>query len=354
MTVEPTTEPSLVPTAPTAQLLQGEICPPTEFSAVLPAWKRAIEPDPILVQTTGVSSHLKQAELLDKRLVQAASIIARLNSVSAGHLAGKMLDCHTRQSWAQCSGCGKARTFFNHCDLFFCPICQPRLARDRARSIEWWSKQVSQPKHVVLTARNTDRLTNDRVKWFKAQITKLRRRKFARNWQSGTWSIEVTNEGRGWHLHAHLLVNAGWIDIPTLCTTWGELMGQAYAIVKVKAVRGDDYVKEVTKYAVKGSDLAKWSGDTLVEFIYAMRGQKLFGVFGKLHGLRTKLREFLDSIIDAHSRCECGCDIFRVYSHDEWQWKQFQSHATSTTRPNAPPILAQVDFYRPNPAEAFR
>jgi len=256
--------------------------------------------------------------LLDKRTTQKLSIIAKLKSVGAGHLAGKMHECHTEQSWAQCTGCKKTRTFWNHCDLFFCPVCQPGLAKERAESIEWWSTQIEQPKHIVLTARNSTAITARHVAWFRACIAKLRRRKFARNWRGGTWSLEVTNEGRGWHLHAHLLVDCVRVDIPALCEAWAHLVGQDYVIVKVKDCRGLDYVREVTKYAVKGSDLAKWSGDQIVDFIYAFRAGKNFGVFGALHGLRTKMRDFLDSLKDGRGKCECGCKTWEVFSASEW------------------------------------
>lgn len=331
-----------VPATPKVAEIQGDLCPPTEFSAILPPWKRGTCTESLKLETTGVSSHPHQQELLDKRLVQMASIMAKLNAVGSGHLAGKMKTCHTEQAYAQCTGCRRVRMFWNHCDLFYCPVCQPRLAKERAKAIDWWSREITQPKHLVLTARNMDVITAQAVKRFKSAIAKLRRQKHARGWRSGTWAIEVTNEGRGWHLHAHLLIDAHWIDIDAVCRAWGKLMGQDYAIVKVKDCRGLDYVREVTKYAVKGSDLAKWTGDDIVSFIYAMRSQKLFGVFGKLHGLRTQLREFLDSLLESRSRCECGCDKFRVYSETEWNWKQTTDSPIFTTRPNAPPLEAEL------------
>lgn len=331
-----------VPPSDCNMATQGELCPPTEFSAILPPWKRGTVADSLKLETTGLSQHSRQAELLDKRLTFQLSIISKLKSVGAGHLAGKMLGCHTEQSWAQCHGCKKVRTLWNHCDLFFCPVCQPRLARERAEAITWWADQISQPKHLVLTARNTDKITRHRVQNFKACITKLRRQKHAKNWHSGTWSIEVTNEGRGWHLHAHLLINCAFIDMHAVTAAWAKLVGQDYAIVWVRDVRGEDYVREVAKYAVKGNDLSAWTGDEIVDFIYAFRAQKLFGVFGKLHGLRTKLRDFLASLRETRGKCECGCNQWEVFSADEWRLHNHRLCIIKGQAPNAPNIFRPV------------
>lgn len=342
---EDPTELLTVPTRSSASQEKGELCPPTEFSSILSAWQRDSGPNPLILETTGVSSHQHTAELFDKRWVLAQSVIAKLNGVGSGHLAGKMRTCHTEQSWAQCTGCRKVRTFWNHCDLFFCPICQPRLAKERSRAIEWWSQQISQPKHLVLTARNTEDITRQRVQKFKACITKLRRQKHAKGWQAGTWAIEVTNEGKGWHLHAHLLINCAYIDMTAVCTAWAKLVGQDYAVVWVRDVRGTDYVREVAKYAVKGNELARWTGDQIVAFIYAFRGQKLFGVFGKLHGLRTQLRDFLDTMKEARSKCECGCDQYKVYSATQWAWKQETDCPIFSAKPIPPPITQPVMLF---------
>lgn len=331
-----------VPVTPNVTETQGELCPPTEFSSILPAWKRDSGSESLKLETTGVSEHSRQLELLDKRLIQHGSIVAKLRAIGADDIAGPMLDCHTQQSYAQCNGCRKVRTFWNHCDRFYCPICQPRLARERAESIAWWAQQITQPKHLVLTARNSNRITFARVAAFIAIIRRLRRQKHANNWRSGAWSIEVTNEGRGWHLHAHLLIDADWINMTAVCKAWSKLVGQDYVIAKVKDVRGTEYVAECAKYAVKGSELAKWTGDEIAEFVNAFTGHHLFGVFGALHGLRKQLRDFLDSLIEERSRCECGCNQFKVYSDEEWNWKQATDSPIFSSRPNAPPLEAEL------------
>jgi hypothetical protein len=282
-------------------------------------WQRGTVADSIQLEQRGVTSHEIQAELLDLSLIQKASIIAKLLEIGADDVAEPLQRCHTYQGFAQCTGCKAVKPFWNRCENFYCPTCAPTLSAERKTSIDWWAREISQPKHITLTARNTALITWQRVKSFKAALTKLRRRAFAKNWKGGCWSLEVTNEGRGWHLHAHLLVNVHWVDIGELCRTWGELVGQDYAICSVKDARGDSYLKQVCKYVVKGSDIAKWSPMDIVAFVNAFQGQRTFGVFGQLYGKRTQYREWLDTLTTSRRTCKCGCDKWQVFDAEQWK-----------------------------------
>lgn len=330
------------PAQPTQE--QGEFYPEIDHTHVLPPYNRDLAHAPALLETTGVTSHHHQQELLDKRLVLKESIAAKLRSIGANNLAEPLNRCHTEQSWAQCNDCRKVRTFWNRCENFYCPVCQPTLARERTESLEWWVKQISQPKHVVVTVRNTDSISFARYKWFKRCLSKLRRRKFARNWRGGCWNIETTNEGKGWHIHAHLLVDCPWIDPRELSTTWAKIVGQDYAIVWVRDARGADYLREVTKYTVKGSMLASWTPIDIAHFINAVAGQRMFGVFGTLYGKRTEWRDFLKTLRHSKRQCECGCAVWRVFSEQEWLWRQTTDGPAFTTQPNAPALNPQTNL----------
>jgi hypothetical protein len=253
------------------------------------------------------------------------TIIRKLFQVDKGHLAAPLVKCHTQQFIAVCDGCRRQTVYYNRCENFFCPICARRLAADRRRSVEWWTHQVRQPKHVVLTSRNTETLTPQRVKDFKAAWTKLRRRKFAKGWRGGFYSLEITNEGKGWHLHLHALVDAYWIDAG---------VGQDIAIVKVKDARGKEYLRELCKYIVDGNQLASWSGEDIATYIEAFTGQRCFGTFGALYSLRAEHRKFLDEIQADKPQCPCGCTTVRIFSPEEWEW-----HECKHGRPDRPLTL---------------
>jgi len=318
---------------------QSEFTPLTDLQSFVPVWLRDAQPDSVLLETRGTTSHLKQPELWAKNLIYKESLIAKLMEIGCDDMAAPLKECHTYQGIAQCGGCLQVKPFWNRCEVFYCPVCQPTLSRDRVQSIGWWVQEIDQPKHVVLTVRNSAHLTQSYVKWFKSCLTKLRRRKICRNWIGGLYNLETTLEDKGWHVHAHLLVNAKWIDKPELARTWAEIVGQDFAIVGVYDARQRDYLKEVTKYAVKGSDLAKWTPLQIATFINAFQGVRTFGVFGSLYGLRTKYRDWIKSLARERRKCDCGCDDWRIYSESEWSWRQMMLEPSTKA---IPPPDAQV------------
>jgi hypothetical protein len=270
------------------------------------------------------------------------SVAAKLREIGETADADKLESCHSRRVMAQCNGCGDVQVFRNRCDQFFCPECQPKLARRRAEGVKWWTTQVTQPKHVVLTIRNIPELTKGHVLEFKKFLTRLRHRKFCSNWKAGFYSIEITNEGNGWHLHAHLLVDCRWVDAGGLSREWCSVTGGLGFIVKVKDCRQADYLREVTKYAVKGSELSKWTGAQIRQFIESFRGTKTFGTFGWLYGKRTEFREWLDSLKNGKSKCKCGsCDV-TYYDENEWHARDLVPTSLRVARPPPPP--SQLPF----------
>ena len=177
---------------------------------------------------------------------------------------------------------------------------------------------MKQPKHVVLTVKNTADLTKAHVQEFRSWFTKLRRSKFARAWRGGFYNIEVTNEGRGWHLHLHALIDADWIDEFQLSAQWQKNTNNLGRIVKVRDARRTDYLAEVTKYVVKGAQLAAWSAVDLASFVLAFDGIRTFGVFGSLYGARTKFAEWFKAIRDEKPKCTCGCSAAAYYTESEF------------------------------------
>lgn len=305
------------------------------------------EPNSLLLETRGITSHRLQAVMWERELIWQESILARLKSIGKGHLAGKMAECHTIETFKRCNGCQKVTKFFNRCELFFCPVCAPRLSRERKLTVEWWTKQVRQPKHLVLTVRNTSSITKLYVQWLKGQLSKLRRAKVFSAVKGGFYSMEVTNEGHGWHVHFHLLIDTPWLCMPDLSQVWGKLVGQDFAIVKIKDCRGDDYLKEVTKYAVKGSELAKWSGLTIAEFIETFDGVRFFGVFGSLYGKRTEWKAWIEAIREIKPLCKCGCDSWRILSPEELLWEEETRTGLGANPPPSPNRVPLSQFDLP-------
>jgi len=282
--------------------------------------------DPPPLQPSGTAHFSAQAEKAKQKglgfdgEVLKETVIRKLLTAGFPAFAAPLQECHTRQVVKLCTGCYTPKVFYNRCENFYCPCCARRLSNDRRKSVEFWTAKIRQPKHVVLTAKNTEDFTPAVVRRFKEAWSKLRRRAFAKNWSGGFYSLEVTNEGKGWHLHLHALIDAPWIDAGRLAKQWAECIGQDFAIVKVKDCRSGDYLRELCKYIVDGNMLAGWTGEQIGTYVLALRGQRTFGVFGTLYKLRSEHRTFLDEVQADAPACECGCTTWRYFSESEWEW----------------------------------
>lgn len=240
---------------------------------------------PLKLERTGATqqnSFWSEAETL------LQTITSKLRSIGELDLAYGLENCGQVERTFLCRNCAALHSFATRCDKLYCPRCQPRLAARRRESIEAWSSMVKQPKHVVLTTRNSDELTRTTVATFKRNWNRTRRSKFAKGWRGGTFALEVTNESRGWHLHSHSLIDANFIAADELAKLWAKKTGQDFAIVKVKDARDRSYLAEVTKYAVKGSQMAVWSPTDIAAFIRAFARTKTFMVFGTLFKMRAE------------------------------------------------------------------
>jgi hypothetical protein len=252
----------------------------------------------------------RQAELIGGVEIQKASMEAKLAGLGSGRWWENLLRCGREEMFATCTRCGRFTKFFYACNQKFCPRCARKLAGRRAAILEKWSEKLKQPKHVVLTMRNFEILTGRSIREFRKALKRLRNEDCWREVTGGCATIELTHEGRGWHLHAHLLVEAAWVDAKALAISWGTLIGQNFGIVKVKDARDRDYISEVSKYVVKGSELARWPGELILEMILAVRGKRLFFPFGSLWGKQGAIKAQLALARPPGKMCECGCEKF--------------------------------------------
>lgn len=296
---------------------------------------------PVLVQTRGTTQQI-QSELWKRHTLHKLSLSAKLREIGETAIAAGLEHCHTEYTIGQCKGCSSVSKFPNRCDRFYCPECQPRLSKERADSVGWWAQEMKQPKHVVLTMKNTKDLTKGHVLEIKKNFTRLRRSIFASNWLGGFYNIEVTKESEDWHLHIHALVEARFIDRSLLEENWKRITNGIGYIVRVYDARERDYLKEVTKYAVKGSQLSAWTGKESLTFIEAFSGVKSFGVFGSLYGKRTEWREWINSGKTHGKICDCGCSEYWYFTELEWQAADCKPDLSTASIP--PPTADFLNF----------
>lgn len=313
------------------------------FDLATPANRTDRTPDSLKLERRGVTAPKQQAEFWSRQTGYKNAVVAKLRSRSRPDLYASLEGCHQFYTIRQCGKCGTVEKFANRCERHYCPECQPRLAWDRERATAWWANTVHGPKHVVLTVKNVSDLTSGHFAELKRWFAALRRRKFAKGWRGGLWRIEVTKEGRGWHLHIHALVDAFFIDQFRLSEEWSKISRGAARIVKVKSCRQSDYLSEVIKYTVKGSALAAWSPEEIETFIDATQHQRLFGVFGSLFNKRQQFKAYWQHYHDLAKVCRCGCGTFFFLTELEYDWKEATQGESLLSRP-PPPTLQQLSL----------
>ena len=291
---------------------------------------------------------LRQSEIWRGQTIHKFCVASKLREAGMTTEASTLESCHSWYTFVVCGDCGLVRKFPNRCDLFFCPECAHHLQNERKRQVQWWTGLIQQPKHVVLTIKNIWDLTAGHVDELRSMFTKLRRRKFARNWKGGFYRLECTNDGNGWHLHIHCLIDAKWIDADELKQQWLSVTNGLGYIVRVRDCRQAHYLNEVTKYVAKGAQLAAWKPSEIATFVRAFTGRRTFGVFGSLYGARTKFAEFIASIRKARPKCECGsCNV--TY-YDEAKFLSLGLIPNSTSKPRPPPPVDHQLALIPAPA----
>jgi len=130
----------------------------------------------------------------------------------------------------------------------------------------------------------------------------------------GVYSVEVTNNGNGWHPHAHAIWlvdqhheavtdSRAWA-LQKLSPEWQRITGDSY-IVDARPIAPEfenpgenPYLSgfcEVFKYAVKPAELGR---ALLLEALPILSGQRLVGAFGCFYGIKepTKLTDDLDDV----------------------------------------------------------
>jgi hypothetical protein len=277
-----------------------------------------------LLDSPGVTPHRDFSDVEYKRWCIGLALAAKLESVGRDTLAGKLRNCHQDKSWRVCTGCGDRKPFYNRCDIFWCPQCSPRLAQRRLESLMWFVERMRQPKHIVLTIRNISNLTENFLRDAQRSLSRLRRTKLFRICRGGFWAMEITNKGRGWHVHFHLLADVPWLPVRDLSEAWKKANRQDSGVVWIECANKGGLRKNlpryVTKYTSKGFSLHEWEASELAQFVNSIGKVRTFGVFGNLCGERSKHREWLKAIRGRRRPCECGCTTFKFYSAHELEW----------------------------------
>ena len=200
----------------------------------------------------------QQRELIPETDLFWSQLRDRLSGLADFPQFWNFAKCGQERIFKTCKDCGEVSEFVYQCSIKWCPRCNWKISRRRAELIKHWMPRIANPKHIVMTQRNFPILTRKKLKEHQQHLAKVRRTQVWKNVKGGCVSVEITNEGRGWHLHSHWLVDATFVDMKELSIVWGKLVGQEYGIVHFSDCSQTDYCNEVCKYVVKPGQMAEW------------------------------------------------------------------------------------------------
>lgn len=290
-------------------------------------------------KTTGVSVEnwgdgftLKNDPVYDAELVfgdrfdQRDQLCKRLR-LEGGEAEAEALEKCGEEVNLACRCCGNRVHAKTHCDKRHCPLCAPFLADERVRKTERQVSMMQWPLAITLTVKNTTTMERAMFAHLLGGFRKVRQTTLWRQTVKGGFvACEITNRGRGWHPHLHILADAEWLSLTTsppskrwnhekkrevfqkaskeLEAVWCKAIGQKTASTHVRRKFGKigatQMQVEAMKYAVKPGALLECKGSALA-VIRAMKGTRLFSGFGSCYGAK------LDDQSQPRKPClECG------------------------------------------------
>ena len=249
----------------------------------------------------------------DDRLDQRDQLCARLRREGDEDTASRLENCGTELMLA-CVCCAAKRRAVTHCDRRYCPLCAPYLANERVMKTRKAVEAMKWPLAITLTVRNVPTISREVFAWLLKGFKDLRRTVLWKTCVLGGFSAcELTNRGRGWHPHLHILCDCEWLALNVappgrfatrdekqdifqraskeLEAAWCAAIGQETASVKVRRKFGKEgavrAAVEAMKYAVKPGALLEARGSA-AQAIAAMKGTRLFTGFGSCYGLKLE------------------------------------------------------------------
>lgn len=252
-------------------------------------------------------------------------LISRLNDEGRGDLAQKLVKC-SEVFQLTCTCCGKTKKIERGCKKRWCPVCAPKITAERVSRFAYAAGLLKWPLAVTLTGPNTQHVTGEIKKMRKALFAFRRTKLWGGNVNGGIVSFEVTNTGKGWHVHCHLLVDARWLAIRTraprtsdtkpivraLCASahrelsaaWAKCLGIPHAVTWAERAWGKALL-ETIKYNVKPAELLECEDD-IGPLIDEMHRMQLVNGFGTCYGLTKKWRAEEKAKKQAAECDECG------------------------------------------------
>lgn len=225
----------------------------------------------------------------------------------------------------QCVCCRDTMTVERGCAKRWCPVCAPKITAKRHERMSRLVCRFQWPLSTTLTTRNTAD-SEGCIEAMKERFRSFRRTDFWRtNSRGGVYAFEITNTGKGYHPHVHILHDCEWLAVATprptrgaakkhvaalckraqneLSEVWGAYVQGSKASVHCERAWGKA-LAETLKYAIKPSDLleCKCYASSIID---EMDRGRLIGTFGHAHACSKDFVGLEEVIIEEHQCEEC-------------------------------------------------
>lgn len=200
-----------------------------------------------------------------------------------GSFDNSIYDTHTFTT-LQCKACGRLHTVPVYCGNRFCPVCsKPRMMRIKFRLTDMLNqielRRSEYFSHLTLTIGSQDDVKS-MCRFLVKSFRRLRGRKiFKKLTMGGAYVVELTHNDSGWHAHLHVVLHAMYIPQAELLSSWRSIVGRGG--VFIKKIPKQAIINYLSKYMCK----TELTGSLVVEASDALKGLRLFTVFGLWHDL---------------------------------------------------------------------
>ena len=205
--------------------------------------------------------------------------------------AKRLADCNVKYNLFRCEN-DKYHdltlfAFPYRCELQICDICSGKRGFRVRKDIEKILKKTDKTKThkfslLTLTLRMTRQrsITGNQVRYFNKSVRKLINSLFSKS--DGCGAIAVTEIGKRFNIHAHVLVYGHYVSQRIITEKWYKITGNSY-IVDIRAARDH---RKATGYLLKYISKPP-RFDQLVKYAHylkAVKGVKRLHRFGIFYG----------------------------------------------------------------------
>lgn len=234
----------------------------------------------------GEYRRLTSAEYRQKhwRAIMAKEEIAEAFAARGQYrMADKIRQCCNSEELVVCRSCGHRWWVIEHCDQRCCPICAHKTAIRRSRAIMALADTARAPKMLTLTMPRWRGVVRDGIRKLRDAILELRKTNLLQNARAGAYTIELVPKDDGWHIHAHMIVDAEYIPFRKLVAAWSHCIKVRGAHCRVQGASAKAVQAYICKYACKaGAD--GLTPNQIVDWWEATRGSRLWATWGAWFG----------------------------------------------------------------------